>query len=275
MDGPFRMVFTVTLLLMWGLCAAGLALDRWDGTLWLLLALAHLACTVVFRNFTWVFNYGYALSMVFLHAVVAVVLPTPAGLVLAVIGILYGLRLGWFVQRRYRDPSYAPVKARGDRAGDKVPLPARVFLWVAVSWLMTFAALPAWHVGQAGRLTPVVLAGALLALAGLVLEAVADHQKQAAKSRAPDRWVATGLYARARHPNFAGEILFQIGLVVAVLGAADGWYALATGVVAPAYIILLMIHQARRHDADQAARFGADPAWQAYRQRSGTLLPGL
>ena len=67
-----------------------------------------------------------------------------------------------------------------------------------------------------------------------MLEAVADQQKQSAKALNPTAFVSTGLYARLRHPNYLGEIVFQVGLIVAavVAGAADGW-TLAAGVAGP------------------------------------------
>jgi steroid 5-alpha reductase family enzyme len=138
---------------------------------------------------------------------------------------------------------------------------------------MTTYALARGDVG----LTPVVAAGAALMGLGLVVEAVADRQKQAAKRTDPARWVSTGLFARTRHPNYAGEITVQTGLVVCAVGAslatgAWGW-AFVGLVLAPVYIVLLMLSATTGAELATQGRHGDDPDFQAYAASSGALLP--
>lgn len=274
---PIRYIFSAFVLAMWVLCGIGVANGQWTGIHWLMLGLAHLACAIIFRNFVHVFNYGYGISMVLVNSAVMLWRPVPAVLLIGGLGMLYGLRLLWFVYARYRGASYGNMKASSERANAGVPAPFRVFMWISCSWLMAFVAMPAWVVaGEPGTgLATGVIAGAALMLAGLLLEAVADAQKQAAKAARPDRFVDSGLYASMRHPNYLGEIIFQLGLIVAATSAATGGWALAVGIVGPAYIAILMYFQALEQDRGQGKRYGQDPDWQAYRQRSGSLLPGL
>ena len=140
---------------------------------------------------------------------------------------------------------------------------------------MTFVAMPAWIAAETGGLTAGILAGAGLMLAGLLLEAVADQQKQAAKALAPATFVTSGLYARLRHPNYLGEIIFQLGLLVITVTSASGNWALAAGIPGPLYIVILMYYAARDQDSQQSTRYGNDPAYGSYRQQSSSLLPGL
>ena len=112
-------------------------------------------------------------------------------------------------------------------------------------------------------------------LAGLLLEAIADQQKQSAKASRPDMFVTSGLYARLRHPNYLGEIVFQVGLLVITIASASENWALAAGVLGPLYIVILMYYAARDQDSQQSARYGNDPAYASYRQQSSSLLPGL
>jgi len=44
-------------------------------------------------------------------------------------------------------------------------------------------------------------------------------------------------------------------------------------VIAPLYITILMIAESQRVDNYQVTRYGSDPAWQEYRERSGSLFP--
>jgi steroid 5-alpha reductase family enzyme len=272
--GPIRYIFPAFVLAMWVICGLGIASGQWTGIHWVMLGMAHLACAIIFANFVLVFSYGYGISMVVVNAVAMAWRPTPAVLLIGGLGVLYGLRLTWFVYARYRSQGYSATRAKGERANSAVPLPLRLFMWVSCGWLMTFVAMPAWVVAGA-PLTAGVLAGGALMLAGLVLESVADAQKQAGKAVNPAAFVADGLYARLRHPNYLGEIIFQVGLIVAAATAATGGWALAAGVAGPLYIVILMYYAAHDQDHQQSQRYGTDPAYQSWRSRTSCLLPGL
>lgn len=275
MDGSIRTIFSVTLLLLWVLFGLGLANDAWTATNWLMLGLAHMACAVVFVNFAYLFSYGYAFSMLAVHLAILTMLPSLPAFLVGGLGALYGVRLWWFVHARYQMPGYAGIRARGDNANAVMPLPAKLFLWIAVSWLMTFSAMAAYHVAASGTVTPWVVTGALVAAIGLLLESVADQQKQSAKGRDPDAFVRDGLYRLARHPNYSGEIVFQLGLIIALLAVTSTWYQLVSGVIAPLYVVILMTHEGRKADRDQQNRYGADPVYLEYRVRTGCFMPGI
>jgi steroid 5-alpha reductase family enzyme len=259
---------------MWVICGIGIANGQWTGIHWLMLGLAHLGCAIIFLNFVLVFSYGYGISMVLVNAGVMAWQPTPAVVLIGGLGVLYGLRLTWFVYARYRSQGYSATRAKGERANSGVPVPLRVFMWVSCGCLMGFLAMPAWVVAGA-TLSSGVLAGGMLMLAGLILESVADVQKQAGKAANPASFVAAGLYARLRHPNYLGEIIFQLGLIVAAVAGASGGWALAAGIAGPLYIVILMYYAANDQDRQQGERYGQDPAYQAWRQTTSSLLPGL
>jgi steroid 5-alpha reductase family enzyme len=272
---PIRYIFPSFVIAMWVVCGVGLANGQWLGIHWVMLGLALLACGIIFANFVYVFSYGYGISMVLANLGVMAWRPVPAALLVGSLGIAYGLRLVWFVYARYRSPGYASLRAKGERANGGVPLPLRLFMWLSCGWLMAFLAVPTWVAAEAGELTTGILAGAGLMLAGLLLEAVADQQKQAAKAASPGTFVASGLYARLRHPNYLGEIIFQIGLLLIAVTSASGNWALVAGVLGPLYIVILMYYAARDQDNQQSTRYGNDPAYGPYRQKSSSLLPGL
>ena len=88
-----------------------------------------------------------------------------------------------------------------------------------------------------------------------------------------------GLYARLRHPNYLGEIVFQAGPDRGRGRAAPGGWALAAGVAGPLYIAILMYYAAHDQDHQQGQRYGADPAYQSWREPdqlppAGTLARG-
>lgn len=274
MNGTLRIIFSLTLLLMWAIFGLSLANGTWTTSNWLMLGLAHLGCAVVFINFAYLFSYGYAISMLIIHLAILALKPSLAAALIAGLGAAYGARLWRFVHVRYRGASYGRIKARGDKADTTLPVVLRLYLWIAVSWLMTFTAMTAWRVSESGELTSWIMAGALTMLTGLLLETIADQQKQAGKVRNADSFVSDGLYRRIRHPNYLGEMVFQIGLMLACIGTASNWLEYAACLIGPLYIVILMYYAGLGADEEQQQRYSADPAYAQYRQRSGTFLPG-
>ena len=154
-----------------------------------------------------------------------------------------------------------------------MPTPAKILLYVMVTWLMTFHLMAAWFVADAAMLSPGVITGGIVMLAGTLLEGVADWQKQQSKQRAPDAYIVTGVFSRWRHPNYLGEIGLQVGLMIAGLSVITGVVDATIVVIAPLYITLLMISESQRVDEYQVTRYGSDPVWREYRERSGSLFP--
>ncbi len=275
MHGPLRTIFSLTIVCLWVLFGIGMATGGWTATEWVLLGLAHLCCLVIFLQFAWVFNYGYGLSVLACALALIAMHPTPAGLLTGGIAALFGLRMLQFTHTRYTRSGYATSGGRKHRAAPAVPLPFKIFMWISVSWLMAGELMALGFVARVGTLTASAIAGAVLMLAGLAFETVADNQKQAAKAANPEGFVTTGLYRHMRHPNYLGEIVFQVGLIVCALGAAVGWWQVALALAAPLYIIVLMIWSSGSLDESQRARYGSDPDWLRYRAVTGGLLPRI
>jgi steroid 5-alpha reductase family enzyme len=109
--------------------------------------------------------------------------------------------------------------------------------------------------------------------AGFAIEAIADHQK--ARFRADpanrDRFIATGLWAWSRHPNYCGEILLWAGVALVALPALSG-FALVT-LVSPlfVYVLLTRVSGIPLLEARSDSRWGADPAYRAYKARTPAL----
>ncbi|MGL4649988.1 MAG: DUF1295 domain-containing protein, partial [Caldilineaceae bacterium] len=115
--------------------------------------------------------------------------------------------------------------------------------------------------------------GLLIMAVGLLLEALADAQKSAAKAAAPGRFVDSGLFGWVRCPNYLGEILFWVGNFVAAIGFLAGWAAWAIALGGLTCLVLIMLGSAKRLEAAQDARYGALPAYRAYTQTTPVLLP--
>ena len=278
-EGQIRRIFPVFVLAMWVTAGVWVAQGVWSSSATLLAVEALAVCLIVFVNFVLVFSVGYALCGLLLNLTVLLAVDRPLG-ALVVGGVLmaYGLRLLVFTVGRMRHPAFAGRRAGTAAAHTSLPLPIKVLLWLQTATLFTFHALTTYALARGGvGLTPVVAVGAALMVLGLVTEAVADRQKQAAKHAHPNRWVSTGLFARTRHPNYAGEIVVQTGVVVCAVGAAlatGSWgWAFVGLVLAPVYIVLLMLSATTGAELAKQGKHGDDPDYQAYVAGTVSLLP--
>jgi steroid 5-alpha reductase family enzyme len=111
-----------------------------------------------------------------------------------------------------------------------------------------------------------------LALVGWAMEAIADAQKFNFKLREPNAFMDKGLYAYLQHPNYAGELLFWWSVSGACLLYAP-WYVL----VGPLWISFIILRFSGISLLQQKweEKYGENPAFQAYRERTWKLLPGI
>jgi steroid 5-alpha reductase family enzyme len=161
------------------------------------------------------------------------------------------------------------------KADEMMPAPAKISLWVMCSLLLTYHLMAVTFAAAQGSFHPGVVAGALLMILSTMIEGGADWQKQQVKERDPAALATAGLYRRWRHPNYAGEIGLQIGLVIMGLSSVSSIADLLVILLSPAYIMILMVAEARRVDASQELRHGESEEYRAWRRSSGSLLPKL
>ena len=155
---------------------------------------------------------------------------------------LWAWRLAWHIGRRNighgEDPRY---RAWRDQHGPRWWWRSyfQVFVLQAViAWLVSS---PLYFAAQPHPRFPTVLdsAGALLFVAGLLFESVADAQL-AAFIRNPGnrgRVLDSGLWRYSRHPNYFGEALLWWGLGLIGASAPHGWLGLA----GPALMTFLLV----------------------------------
>jgi steroid 5-alpha reductase family enzyme len=108
--------------------------------------------------------------------------------------------------------------------------------------LVYLGCLPLWPALTAGgRAVGIVDAAALLVTAAAVaIEAASDRQLRRflARPRSGRRAIDEGLWARVRHPNYLGEILFWWGVWAFGLAADPSWWWTIAG---PAAITLMFV----------------------------------
>ncbi|MGI9291034.1 MAG: DUF1295 domain-containing protein [Gammaproteobacteria bacterium] len=275
MDKHIRKIFSVFVLGMIALFVMRLNADMWTTLNWAMMVIAALSCLLVFRSFVYIFNFSYSLACVFNGAMLALEQPSTGSLLLGGAMFAYGLRLLLFTWFRVQSESYRPRVENINKEDAKLPFPVKIALWVQCTFMYTFHLFAVYMVGAGKVEGPLVFAAAGVIIIGLIIEAVADHQKQAAKREHPGSFVATGLFSRWRHPNYVGEIIVQIGLIMAGIAAVTvGWANYAAVVIAPLYVILLMIAECQRADKYLQLRYGEQDGFRKYFSQSGSMVPG-
>ena len=274
MNPTLRMLIPFFMLFMgWALW------QLFDGTLppsfGIVVGYVFLVCLVTFQNFVKVFTYGYALNMIGGPMVIAVLFGVGgsawlfAGLLVA-----YGLRLLVFQVQRGRARSYAGHLQQQKEAHASMPVPVRVLIYLFTSLLLLFYVTILFMTRDVAAFQPVTLAGLGCMAAGLVLETLADLQKQRVK-QTTGGYASEGLYRRVRHPNYLGEVVFHAGALLYGLPLVEGWLHVAVCAVSPVYLILLMVLSARGLDVRMQENHGERPGFAEYYERSWSILPGV
>lgn len=117
--------------------------------------------------------------------------------------------------------------------------------------------------GAALRWAGVAIAAGGLALRVGAMRALGARFSPTLVLQPGHRLETAGLYARVRHPGYAGTLGAALGAALA--------FGSALGLVPVALLLLLLASRMRREEAMMAERFGEE--WRAYRARSGALWP--
>jgi steroid 5-alpha reductase family enzyme len=194
-------------------------------------------------------------------------------LLLGLLVAAWALRLGSFLFTRI-------LREGADRRFDALKTdPARFLLAWTLQGLWVFltasAALAAMTTASPAPLDAPAALGAAVWAAGFAIEVIADRQKAAFRADPAnrDRFITSGLWAWSRHPNYFGEILLWTGVALAALPALSGW-SLATLVSPPfVYVLLSRVSGIPLLEARSDAKWGPEPAYQAYKARTPVLWP--
>ena len=196
----------------------------------------------------------------------------PRQMVILALLAMWGARLTANWALRWRGPSdedfrYVEIRGKTGRAywpASLVSIHLMPTIWVFLGLLPLYPALT-----RAGFGILDVVAFGLTTLA-IAIETIADRQlrRYLRAPHAPADVLTTGLWARCRHPNYLGEILFWWGLFLFGLAAQPAW---AWSIVGPLSITLLFVFISTPWmDRRMLSRH---PAWSEHMKKVPALLP--
>ncbi len=256
-----------------GLRVGGLALFAWCALLsfvvnWVVFVPAWLFQTERYFDLTGSLTYVSLVAVALLGAGRA----DPRALLLGVMVALWALRLGSFlfqrIQRDGRDGRFDELKVSFPRFLMTWTLQG---LWVLLTLSCALAAMTA---AQPRPLDVFAALGTLVWVAGFAIEVRADREKSAFRADPGnrDRFIQSGLWAWSRHPNYFGEILLWLGVAIIAFPVLTGWqYATLISFVF-VYVLLTRISGIPMLEARAKKRWGDDPAYRAYRERTPALF---
>ena len=119
--------------------------------------------------------------------------------------------------------------------------------------------------------------GLMVWIMGFGIEVVADSQKTAfnAKQENEGRWIDEGLWSRSRHPNYLGEIMLWTGIAIFGVACLDGLEMVAW--ISPVFVYLLLtkVSGIPLLDRRSLAKWGDNPEYRNYREKTPALFPHL
>ncbi|MBN1523194.1 MAG: DUF1295 domain-containing protein [Spirochaetales bacterium] len=246
----------------------------------LLFAAALVLSATGFYRLVYFISIGYGFSIAGMAIISAVVFNyglTWFSVLHASLLAVYGLRLGLFLLRREFQASYKKEQEEIQKEYPARKVVLKLAIWITVSLLYVIMVSPlVFHLEAVCSpvFSTITIVGLIAGFAGLGIEAAADFQKSAFKKKYPARFCDSGLYRVVRSPNYFGEILVWLGSFLAAIPFYGNdlwrWIFAATGL---AVIILIMLGSAKRLEAKQEERYGADIAFKEYCRRTPILFP--
>jgi steroid 5-alpha reductase family enzyme len=238
---------------------------------WLAFIPARLFQTERFYDLTGSITY----IAVTLAAISVATAPSGAQWLIAIMIFIWAGRLGSFLFRRIH-------AAGGDQRFDHIKVSSSRFFvawtlqgaWVVMT---SCAALTAILSAEQTAVGVIYVMGAVMWVAGFVIEVMADQQKSRFRADPANagRFINVGLWARSRHPNYFGEILLWAGIAVMAIPYLSGtqWVVM----LSPLFVYALLT---RISGIPTLARrgqqlWGDDPTYQAYVANTPRLLPRL
>jgi steroid 5-alpha reductase family enzyme len=186
---------------------------------------------------------------------------------IALLTVVWGVRLGWHIGRRQVG---APPDQRYVTLLASVRHPAlaafvKVYLTQAVT--MWFVSLPVqvaqWH----GGWTLWAIAGVAVWAVGTIFETVGDHQLDVFRRESSGKVLNTGLWRYTRHPNYFGDACVWWGLYLLACTSPWGWAM----VLSPVLMTYLLARGTGKPLMEK--HMGSRPGYAEYVARTSGFIP--
>ena len=246
--------------------------------MWIILLVCAAACAVGFIKYVYFLSIGYGFAIAAGGVATAIIFGGKLDWVAVLqmlLFIAYGARLsGFLLVRELKSATFNKAMKSVMKPEKPMPIFVSVTIWVCVAILYTMQVCPMFYRlynGTADVVFPVI--GAVISIAGLALESLADKQKSEQKQKNPAMVATEGLYKIVRCPNYLGEIIFWTGVLVGAFGSLQGAGQWAMAVIAWVLIVYIMFNGAQRLEKRQMQRYGNDKTYNDYADKTPIIIP--
>ena len=244
----------------------------------ILFLVALIISAIGFKKFVWFISLGYGFAIAGIGVALLILFRgslTPVTVILSILLILYGCRLGGYLMiREKRSASYQNTMKHEIKDGSDMNLFLKIVVWVSCALLYVCEASPVlFRLENQTGTDGVAIVGTIIMILGIVLESASDLTKNKFKKEHPKRFCDVGLFRIVRCPNYFGEVLIWTGVFVSGVTALQGvwqWVAAIGGWVC---IVYIMFGGARRLEIRQNKNYGSDPEYQKYVKSTPILIP--
>ncbi len=245
---------------------------------WLIFVVAMIFSAVGFRKYIWFISIGYGLSIAGVGSALLILFSGGSSFwtrAYCILFIIYGLRLAGYLAYRESDRTTYSKKMQGEiKESDQVPFLEKILIWVSASLLYACMTSPMlFRLQNESDTDAILVIGFILSVAGVLIEALSDIQKQKAKKNDPYRFVDTGLFSIIRCPNYLGELMLWTGVFLSGLTICGGiwqWIGAISGYLG---IVYVMFSGARRLELRQERTYGSDPHYREYVKKTPIIIP--
>lgn len=188
------------------------------------------------------------------------------------LGTIWGVRLGTYLLGRVvgaeEDGRYRELRRRWGAGASRRFL---VFFQAQALLVAVFSLPFALVAVDGGAASPLLWAGAAVALLAVAGETTADAQLAAWRARPANRGktARSGLWGLSRHPNYFFEWLHWVGWALAALGSPTGWAALAV----PALLLVLLFRVTGIPAGEEQALRSRGDDYRRYQQEVSVFVP--
>lgn len=249
----------------------------------ILLAVCAVLCAIGFYKFVYFLSVGYGfavagggIAILVMYLIEPTATPLWVVILQTVLFVAYGARLsGFLLYREIKNAMYRKTLKEATGDGKKIPIFVSVTIWLTVAVLYVMQVSPMLFRAKGGYsdiILPII--GMAISVIGLSLEGLADLQKSKQKKENPKMVATKGLYRMVRCPNYLGEIIFWLGVFIAGITAyanVPGRWIVA--VLAFICITYIMFNGAQRLEKRQMKRYGNDPAYNEYANKTPIIIP--
>ena len=147
-------------------------------------------------------------------------------------------------------------------------------LWVSFTAAAALIAITSANQSPLGLFA---IIGTIIWIIGFAIEVIADNQKNQFRLDKSNegKFITSGLWARSRHPNYFGEIVLWIGILVIAIPTLQGWQWIA--LISPIFVTILLtrVSGIPLLEARADKKWGGQEDYEQYKKETPVLIPKL